>query len=157
MKFRGMLVAYPSLLLLLSNLPTSLAQVAAPLPSTPSATFPACALNCVNINAASSFCTQTNSASSQGAVDSCFCKRPEVVPFYQGTTGVCDVFCTSPADLSTLQKWFKDYCAAAGVGSDGTITTLITSTRSPTNTASGSSATGPGSGSKSSSSRSSGW
>lgn len=158
MNSQGMPTAYLPLVLLLSNLPALLAQAVSILPSTPSSTFPACALICPNLNAASGFCTQTNAGQSEQTINSCFCQRAEVVPLYQGSTGVCDASCSNLEDLLTIQSWFQNYCSAAGVG-DGTVTTLITSTRPPTNTATGSSSNGSGRGSQSSSSssQSSGW
>ena len=148
-----------SVLLLLSNLPPTVAQAISILPTTPSSTFPACAFGCSNLNAASAYCTQTNVGASQETVNSCFCQRAEVTPLYSGTTGVCDAFCTSDSDRSALQAWFQSYCAAAGfgAGSGGTVTTLITSTRTPTSTATGTSRTGSGIGSTSSPSQNSGW
>ena len=124
-------------LILLSNLPRTLSQAVSLLPTTPTPAFPACAFSCSNLNAASSYCLQTNVGASQETVDSCFCQRAEVTPFYTSPTGICDAFCVE-SDRSLLQEWFRDTCAAAGFTSDGaTVTTLITSTRRPTSTATG--------------------
>lgn len=140
--------------LLLSNLPQIISQIVSILPTTPSETFPACAFSCANLNAASSYCLQTNVGASSEATNTCFCQRAEVTPFYQGASGVCDGFCPNTADLAVLQTWFQSYCAAAGInGVGGTVTTLITSTRTPAATATGSSRTG----STSSSSENNGW
>lgn len=141
-----------SLFLLFSFLHTIIAQAVSILPTTPSSTFPACAFGCGNLNAASSYCIQTNVGASQETVNSCFCQRPEVTPFYNGPAGVCDAFCTTDPDRSALQSWFKSYCAAAGfsAGSGGIVTTLITSTRTPTSTATRTSQAGSGAGSTSS-------
>jgi hypothetical protein len=144
-------------LLLLANLPTILSQAVSIIPTTPSSTFPACAFGCSNLNAAASFCIQTNVGASQQTVNSCFCQRAEVTPFYSGPTGVCDIFCTADSDRSSLQTWFRDYCAAAGFSGGGTVTTLITSTRTPISTATGTSQTGSSSGSTSSSAQDGGW
>lgn len=142
-------------LLLLSALPQIFSQVVPILPTTPSSTFPACAFSCTRLNAASSYCLQTNVGASQQTISSCFCQRAEVTPFYSGSTGVCDDLCVADSDRSALQTWFRDYCAAAGFNSGGgTIVTLITSTRTPISTATGTSRTGSAS---SSSSQESGW
>lgn len=148
-----------SLVLFLSNLPLVITQALSILPTTPSAEYPACASSCSNLNAASSYCTQTNVGASQETLNSCFCQRAEVTPFYLGSTGVCDAFCTIESDLSTLQTWFQTYCAAAGFssGAGSTVTTLITSTRTPASTAARSTPTGPRAGSTSSSSQDGGW
>ena len=130
---------------LLSLLPTALSQTASILPATPSSDFPTCAFGCSNLNAAASFCLQTNPGKSQDTVSKCFCKRQEVSPLYKTSAGVCDAYCANDADLGTLQTWFKSFCAKAGVTSGGTVTTLITSTRSQSATA----AARPGSGSRS--------
>ncbi len=147
-----------SFLLLLSHITQIIAQAVSILPTTPSATYPACAFNCDNLNGASGYCTQTNVGASQETVNSCFCQRVEVTPFYIASTGVCDAFCTSESDRSTLQSWFLSYCAAAGfsAGQAGTVTTLITSTRKPAATATGNSRTGAGRESASSS-QDGGW
>ena len=130
--------------LLLSNIPQIIAQAVSILPTTPSPIYPACAFNCDNLNGASAYCIQTNVGASKETVDSCFCQRAEVTPFYTASTGVCDAFCTSDSDRSTLQSWFQSYCAAAGfsAGQAGTVTTLVTSTRTPAATATGNSRTG---------------
>ncbi|ERF75060.1 hypothetical protein EPUS_04842 [Endocarpon pusillum Z07020] len=135
-----------SFLLLLSNIPQLIAQAVSILPSTPSPTYPACAFNCDNLNGASAYCIQTNVGASQQTVDSCFCQRAEVTSFYIASTGVCDAFCTSDSDRSTLQSWFQNYCATAGfsAGQAATVTTLVTSTRTPAATATGNSRTGAG-------------
>lgn len=135
-----------------------MAQTISILPLTPSSAFPACAFSCPNLNAASSYCIQTNAGASQETVNSCFCQRAELTPLYVGSTGVCDAFCPSDSDRSTLQAWFQTYCAAAGFGEGnaGTVTTLITSTREPTSSATGSPRPNTSAGS-SSSSRDSGW
>jgi hypothetical protein len=148
-----------SLLLLLSNLNKIVAQAVLILPTTPSSTFPACAFACSNLNAAASYCTQTNVGASQETVNSCFCQRAEVTPFYNGPTGVCDSFCTIDSDRSNLQSWFQSYCAAAGfsAGQGQTVTTLITSTRTPASLATGTSQPGSGTGSTSSSSENEAW
>ncbi len=150
------IVASYSFLLLLSKIPQILSQVVPILPTTPSSTFPACAFSCSKLNAASSYCLQTNVGVSPQTISSCFCQRAEVTPFYSGSTGVCDDLCVADSDRSALQTWFRDYCAAAGFNSGGgTVTTLITSTRTPTSTATGASRTG--SASSSPSSQESGW
>jgi hypothetical protein len=148
-----------ALFLLAWNLPEIVAQAVSILPTTPSSTFPACALGCNNLNAAASYCVQTNVGASQQTVNSCFCQRAEVTPFYISSAGVCDAFCISDSDRSTLQAWFQTYCAAAGfsAGSGGTVTTLITSTRTPTATPTGAPQTGSGTDSTSSSSQNDGW
>jgi hypothetical protein len=158
MTSQKMTTASISLLLLFSNICQIAAQIVAILPTTPSSTFPACAFTCSNLNAAASYCTQTNVGGSQETVNSCFCQRTEVTPFYNGPTGVCDAFCTTEADRSSLQSWFQGYCAAAGFNiPDGAIvTTLITSTRTPTSMATGTSRSGSGTGSTSSS-ENEGW
>jgi hypothetical protein len=148
-----------ALFLFALNLPEIVAQAVSILPTTPSSTFPACALGCNNLNAAASYCVQTNVGASQQTVNSCFCQRAEVTPFYVSSAGVCDAFCISDTDRSTLQAWFQTYCAAAGfsAGSGGTVTTLITSTRTPTATATGAPKAGSGTDSTSSSSQNDGW
>lgn len=158
MNGRWMITSFP-LFVLLSNLPQIMAQAVSILPTTPSTTFPACAFACANLNAASSYCTQTNVGASQQTVNSCFCQRAEVTPLYTGSPGVCDAFCTSDSDRSTLETWFQSYCAAAGfsAGSGATVTTLVTSTRTPTSIATATSRAGSGTGSTSSSSQNKGW
>lgn len=153
-----MTTASISLLLLFSNISQIVAQVPSILPTTPTSTFPACAFACDSLNAAASFCTQTNLGASQEIVDSCFCQRAEVIPFYNGPTGVCDALCTIDSDRSSLQSWFQSYCAAAGFsgGEGGTVTTLITSTRTSTLLPTGTPQSGSGTGSTSSS-ENEGW
>lgn len=153
-----MTTASISLLLLFSNMSQIVAQTVLILPTTPSSTFPACAFACSSLNAAASYCTQTNVGASQEIVNSCFCQRAEVTPFYSGPTGVCDAFCPVDSDRSILQSWFQNYCAAAGFGGGQgqTITTLITSTRTPAVMATGTSRSGSGTASTSSSGKE-GW
>lgn len=137
------------LLLLVSYLPNTVTQTISILPTVPSSTFPTCAFACTNLNAAASYCIETNVGASQQTVNSCFCQRAELTPFYIGSTGVCDAFCLSDSDRSVLQTWFQSYCAAAGFGEGGgaTVTTLVTSTRAPTSSATGSSQINPSTGS----------
>jgi hypothetical protein len=146
-----MTTASISLLLLFSNISQIVAQVLSILPTTPTSAFPACAFACDSLNAAASYCTQTNVGASQETVNSCFCQRVEVVPFYNSPTGVCDASCAIDSDRSSLQSWFQSYCAATEV-----VTTLITSTRTPTSVATGTSRSGSGTGSTASS-ENEGW
>lgn len=122
--------------LFLIGLPGIVSQSGSILPSSPSAEFPTCGLSCRGLNAASSACIESNPDGSDEVVNSCFCQRGEVIPFYESSAGVCDASCTSEQDRSTVQRWFQEYCAAAGFSGNGdpTSVTLVTSIRSPTTT-----------------------
>lgn len=71
------------------------------------ATLPTCVPNCGVLYDVNGACAVGSSNNMGG----CFCADPRLTAFSAGPMGVCDGACTNPNDLSSIQKWYTDFCA----------------------------------------------
>jgi hypothetical protein len=115
---------------LLSLVPSSIQQAQTFLPAAASSSFPQCAYACTLLEQAQTICLPPSApVTSQAIYNSCFCQSGLLQPFYSSPNGVCDQFCPNPADLVTLQNWYKGFCAAQNQATTST-TTVAPSTSS---------------------------
>jgi len=83
------------------------------LPSTPSASFPACALSCsLLIQAQESCIPPTAPVTDQYFYDLCFCQSPLLSKLHASPDGTCDTYCTVESDRQLLQSWYNGFCAS---------------------------------------------
>jgi hypothetical protein len=83
------------------------------LPSTASASFPACALSCpLLIQAQNSCIPPTVPATDQYFYDLCFCQSPLISTLHASPDGTCDTYCTVESDRQLLQSWYNGFCAS---------------------------------------------
>lgn len=93
------------LLTIATTVPSSISQTIVPF-----STLPLCAQKCGPLFDAQGACGQTALTSTS---QSCFCSYTTLIPFRTSTAGVCDAAVSgcSAADLTTIQSWYKTYCA----------------------------------------------
>lgn len=77
------------------------------------ATLPACVKSCGYLFDVNGACVPpAKTAAAASVYDACFCADSRLVPFSQGTAGVCDNACTAnPGDLNTIRNWYTSFCA----------------------------------------------
>lgn len=109
---------------LLSLVPSSIQQAQNFLPAAASSSFPQCAYACTLLEQAQTICLPPSAlVTSQSIYNTCFCQSGLLQPFYSTPNGVCDQFCPNPADLVTLQNWYKGFCAAQNQANQPTTST----------------------------------
>jgi hypothetical protein len=95
------------------------------LPSTASASFPACALSCSQLIQAQSGCIPPVApVTDQYFYDTCFCQSPLLSQLHTSPDGTCDTYCTAESDRQLLQSWYNGFCASqtASTGSTSSAT-----------------------------------
>lgn len=114
-------------------------------PQAASNDFPACALSCTPLLEAQGGCVPPAApVTDQAVYVSCFCQSALIAPLHSSPDGTCDQWCTVESDRQELMAWYNNFCAAGGVASVATTSTVsgpqttvvyITSTAVPTTTA----------------------
>jgi hypothetical protein len=83
------------------------------LPSTASASFPACALSCSQLIQAQNSCIPPAApVTDQYFYDSCFCQSPLLSQLHTSPDGTCDAYCTVESDRQLLESWYNSFCAS---------------------------------------------
>jgi hypothetical protein len=83
------------------------------LPSTASASFPACALSCSQLIQAQNSCIPpAQPVTDQYFYDSCFCQSPLLSQLHTSPDGTCDAYCTVESDRRLLESWYNSFCAS---------------------------------------------
>ena len=97
--------------------------------------LPACAQTCTLLNNAAQACSGT--ASANQATWSCFCQSGYLTGLYSSPSGICDAFCTDPAQNQQVMTWYTGNCGTdngasehADNGSGGQTTTAAAPTTS---------------------------
>ena len=99
--------------LIASAIFTRLAIAQAILPTTPSASFPACALSCTQLVQAQNSCVPPAApVTDQYVYDTCFCTSGLLAQLRISPDGTCDQFCTVESDRQLLQSWYTGFCAS---------------------------------------------
>lgn len=96
--------------------------------------LPACAQNCVPLKTAQDGCVPPAAqVTNQETYVSCFCQSAFLTQFYQGSAAICSSACTSPADQTSIQQWYVNYCRTGqgGVVSSATSNAPTASTATP--------------------------
>lgn len=108
--------------------------------------LPACAQTCTLLNQAATACSGLQSAN-QGTW-ACFCQSAYLKTLYSSPSGICDAFCTDPAQNQQVMTWYQSNCGTdngasehADNGSGGQTTVVITSTSTSANPAAPTTAT----------------
>lgn len=92
------------------------------LPSAPSASFPACALSCVQLLQAQNICIPpATQVTDQATYNSCFCQSGLLAQLRLSPDGTCDAYCPVESDRQLLQSWYAGFCAS------GTASTAVAS------------------------------
>jgi hypothetical protein len=82
------------------------------IPTTPDASFPACALTCAVLVSAQTICLPPQAAvTDQFVYDQCFCQSSLIASLYTTPDQVCTVECPAEADRELLQSWYTNFCA----------------------------------------------
>jgi hypothetical protein len=82
------------------------------LPSTASASFPACALSCPLLILAQDNCIPpTVPVTDQYFYDLCFCQLPILSQLHISPNGTCDTKCPVQSDRQLLESWYNSFCA----------------------------------------------
>ena len=108
------------------------------LPTTPDASFPACALTCSVLVTAANICLPPQAAvTDQFVYDQCFCQSSLIATLYSTPDQVCTTECPAESDRELLQSWYKNFCALVAqtilpteAGASSTPTSIISSTTS---------------------------
>jgi len=83
------------------------------LPSTASASFPACALSCSQLIQAQSGCIPPVApVTDQYFYDTCFCQSPLLAQLHTSPDGTCDANCPVQSDRQLLESWYNSFCAS---------------------------------------------
>lgn len=111
-------------------------------PTSPSSSFPSCAVNCAVLLQAQTACIPPNvAATDQITYENCFCQSASLQPLYSTPDAICAGECnTAESDRETLQSWFLNFCKDVGQGIDP-LTASPTATAGVTVTSSGPSET----------------
>ena len=95
--------------------------------------LPACAQTCQLLNQAAQACGGQQAANQ--AIWSCFCQSGYLKSLYTTPNGICDQYCTDPAQNQQVMTWYQGNCGNdngasehADNGSGGQTTVVITST-----------------------------
>lgn len=124
---------------------TVYSQTIAIVPTSPSASFPACAVSCTVLLQIQSTCEPPNVAQANNlAYENCFCQSPSIQALYSTPDAICAGECTVEADRTLLQQWFLGFCKTVGSGIDPlstaasstVVTVTSTAGSTPTTTAS---------------------
>ncbi|KIX94040.1 uncharacterized protein Z520_10377 [Fonsecaea multimorphosa CBS 102226] len=102
-------------------------------PTSSSAQFPSCAVNCAVLLQAQTACVPpAQPATNQITYENCFCQSSFLQALYGSPDAICTAECTSESDRDLLQTWFTNFCQQVGRGIDPLETT--TSTFQPSST-----------------------
>jgi hypothetical protein len=83
------------------------------LPSTASASFPACALSCSQLIQAQNGCIPPVApVTDQYFYDTCFCQSPLLSQLHTSPDGTCDANCPVESDRQLLESWYSSFCAS---------------------------------------------
>jgi hypothetical protein len=70
--------------------------------------LPACAQTCTLLNQAAQACSGT--ATANQATWACFCQSGYLSGLYSSPSGICDAFCTDPAQNQQVMTWYTGNC-----------------------------------------------
>lgn len=108
--------------------------------------LPACAQSCTLLNQAAQACNGVASANQN--TWACFCQSGYLKTLYSSPSGICDAFCTDPAQNQQVMTWYQTNCGSDNGasehpdnGSGGQTTVVITSTSTSANPAAPTTAT----------------
>jgi len=105
--------------------------------------LPACAQTCTLLNNAAQACSGT--ASANQATWSCFCQSGYLTGLYSSPSGICDAFCTDPAQNQQVMTWYTGNCGtdngASEHADDGSGGQTTTAAAAPTTTSAATPAT----------------
>jgi hypothetical protein len=105
------------------------------LPSTASASFPACALSCSQLIQAQSGCIPPVApVTDQYFYDTCFCQSPLLSQLHTSPDGTCDAYCTVESDRQLLQSWYNGFCASQTASTAQTLSPTSSAIAPPVST-----------------------
>ncbi|RVX72308.1 hypothetical protein B0A52_04513 [Exophiala mesophila] len=88
-------------------------------PTTPSSTFPACAVSCTVLLQAQTLCLPPNVAAAANInYEMCFCGSNLLTALYSTPDAICAAECQAPNDRVLLQTWYRSFCSSVGQGID---------------------------------------
>jgi hypothetical protein len=105
--------------------------------------LPTCAQTCTLLNQAAQACSGT--ATANQATWACFCQSGYLTGLYSSPSGICDAFCTDPAQNQQVMTWYTGNCGtdngASEHADDGSGAGQTTAAAAPTTTSAATPAT----------------
>lgn len=105
------------------------------LPSTASASFPACALSCSQLIQAQNGCIPPVApVTDQYFYDTCFCQSPLLSQLHTSPDGTCDANCPVQSDRQLLESWYNSFCASQTASTTPTLSATSSAIAPPVST-----------------------